>query len=493
MSNVKKTGSYFLLLLFLFSCKKNDVDNTNNLPEIATLNVTAVTSNSASSGGSITKNGGSAVSEKGICFGITPSPSIVNTKIIATSASDTFTVDISSLQPNTIYYVRAYAKNGSGVSYGNEINFQTSTATTTYIDTATTMYVSGGYSKKLFALNASDGSIKWAVTLGGDVMSSPIYDKGMVFVGCANNKLYAYDTTGNLKWTANTGIVSHECPVVSNGIVYFPDRDAINAFNANTGSLVWRYLGGGGNMVLKNNVIYTNNGQLYAIDAVTGLKKWQYHTASILQPIVCDDRIYVTNHSMSYSLNVISTSTGALLWGKENFGIFVDLIGLNIKNGNLYCITSGGANAATSGTNGLNILDSATANVKFPTTRFNVFQTYSDNISPLFIDSLAFIPTENSISAYNAVNGQWIYTIPGGSTNCGITIANNLLYFTQGNRFIQDPIYGGGYYAGFVCVFDYKTRTMKWSKEFRETNFLWASPCIVTRSGKVYRSGTVSQ
>lgn len=490
MSKVRLTGTYFLLFLFLFSCKKKDIGKISDLPAVITLNVTAITANSASSGGIITTNGGSGISEKGICFGTNPSPTILNTKISATSASDTFFVTIGGLQPNSTYYVRAFAKNATGVSYGNEINFQTSTSATIYTDTAKTMYVSGGLSRKLIALNASDGSMKWEVTLGGNVFSSPIYDNGMVFVGCTDNKLYAYDTTGNLKWTANTGTVYHECPIVSNGIVYFPDRDAINAFNANTGSLVWRFSGGGGNMILKNNVIYTNNNQLYAIDAITGISRWQYYTGSNLQPVVCDDRIYVNNRLMSYSLNVISTSTGNLIWDKANFNIFFELTGMNIKHGNLYCVASSGANNATNGTNGLNILDSATANVKFPTTRFNVSEIFSDNVSPLFVDSLAFIPTNYSISAYNAFNGQWLYTIPGGSTTCGITIVNNLLYFTQTNRFIQDPNTGGGYYAGFVCAFDYKTRTMKWSKEFVETNFSMASPCIVTKSGKVYRGGT---
>jgi outer membrane protein assembly factor BamB len=487
MLNSLRFCNCIFLLLFLFSCKKKDIENRLNVPEVSTLSVTAVTTNSASSGGIITNNGGNPISEKGVCIATTPSPSILNTKIISTTATDSFTVNLSNLQPNTVYYVRAYAQNVTGISYGNEINFQTSSATAIVTDTATTMYVSGGYSKKLFALNASDGSIKWEVSLPNYVLSSPIYNNGMVFVGCMDSKLYAYDTTGVLKWTANTNSVYHECPIVSNGIVYFPDANSINAFDANTGSLVWRFLGGGGNIVLKNNVVYTNNNFLYAIDATTGVEKWQYYTRTFVQPVVCDDRVYVTSSLLSFSLDVLSTSTGALLWSKSNYDVFYNLNGMNLKNGKLYCVVTASASSNTSGTNGLNVLDSATGNVLFPTANFNVLSSFSDNVTPLFADSLAFVPAEFVISVFSAMNGQFIYTIPSSTSTCGITIANNIVYFTTRNTYLQSP--GTGYYAGFVYAFDYKTRTFKWFKEFRDTDFLIAAPCIVTKSGKVYRGG----
>lgn len=64
--------------------------------------------------------------EKGVCYSDTPSPTINHTKVKAPSNTGiTMTSSLISLKPGTKYYVRAYAKNGSDVIYGNELNFTT--------------------------------------------------------------------------------------------------------------------------------------------------------------------------------------------------------------------------------------------------------------------------------------------------------------------------------------------------------------------------------
>lgn len=64
--------------------------------------------------------------EKGVCYSDTPSPTINHTKVKApANAGITITSSLNGLKPGTKYYVRAYAKNGSDVIYGNELNFTT--------------------------------------------------------------------------------------------------------------------------------------------------------------------------------------------------------------------------------------------------------------------------------------------------------------------------------------------------------------------------------
>lgn len=487
MSSTKRNCEFFLMLVVIFlitSCKKKVEQRPLNLPVVNTLSVTNLTANSATSGGVIANDGGSSISEKGICIGIKPNPTISDTKITTVTGSDTFIVNLSELQPNTVYHIRAYAKNITGLSYGNSINFITPSLFPNYTDTAVTMYVGGGFSKKLFALNATDGTIKWTANLGGYVFSSPFYANGMIYVGCMDSKLYAFDTSGNLRWTANTGMIYTQCPVVSNGIVYFPDDNSINAFNANNGSLIWRFSEGGGNMVLKNNVIYNNSTSLYAIDAITGAKKWEYYTSTGNKPLVCDDRVYVVCDNPDLGiLKVINISTGKLLWSKANYDAFNELIGMNFKYGNLYCVS----------TDGLNILDSATGNVKLPTIPIYNPAAYADYVTPLFSDSLLFIACMNEINVFNASTGNFNYSLMSYTTSSGLTMVNDLIYFTQRSKqfFIQGS--GEEYYAGFVSAYNYKTMEYKWTRKFIDVDFLLTAPCIVTQSGKVYRSGYISQ
>ena len=67
-----------------------------------------------------------------------------------------------------------------------------------------TVYV-GSCDNKLYAINP-DGSLKWAYTTGDDGDSSPaIGADGTVYVGSYDGKLYAINPDGSLKWSYTTG------------------------------------------------------------------------------------------------------------------------------------------------------------------------------------------------------------------------------------------------------------------------------------------------
>ena len=64
-------------------------------------------------------DGGTPVTEMGVCWNTQANPTIDNDK--ATTEDAVAIVDITALQPNTTYYARAYAKNKLGVSYSREM------------------------------------------------------------------------------------------------------------------------------------------------------------------------------------------------------------------------------------------------------------------------------------------------------------------------------------------------------------------------------------
>lgn len=92
---------------------------------ITTNNINSVTANSASCGGVVSNNGGSDIIEKGVCWSTSQNPTIANNKTMEGSGNNNFTSTLSNLLSNTTYYVRAYATNSVGTSYGSQVFFHT--------------------------------------------------------------------------------------------------------------------------------------------------------------------------------------------------------------------------------------------------------------------------------------------------------------------------------------------------------------------------------
>jgi len=109
--------------------KKNDsmpVDPISSLPQVTTAPVTAITSSTATSGGTITSNGGATITASGICWSQTNQfPTITDDTTKTTIASGSFTGNMTHLQSSVTYYVRAYAINSVGITYGNGVYFST--------------------------------------------------------------------------------------------------------------------------------------------------------------------------------------------------------------------------------------------------------------------------------------------------------------------------------------------------------------------------------
>lgn len=99
------------------------------LPSVSTTTATAINTTTASSGGNVTSIGGSAVTSRGVCYATTTNPTLANTVLSGGSGAGIFTSSLVGLNPNTTYYVRAYATNTAGTAYGNQITFTTANPT----------------------------------------------------------------------------------------------------------------------------------------------------------------------------------------------------------------------------------------------------------------------------------------------------------------------------------------------------------------------------
>ena len=119
----------YLLIVFLgiVSCGEDE----EKLPVVTTGEVTEITVNSARSGGNITSDGGKSVTARGVCWSTDQTPTINDEKTNDGSGGGSFVSDLNGLDPNTTYYVRAYATNANGTGYGIAYLFDTKIITIT--------------------------------------------------------------------------------------------------------------------------------------------------------------------------------------------------------------------------------------------------------------------------------------------------------------------------------------------------------------------------
>ena len=98
-------------------------------PTVTTDAITDITMSSATSGGNIPDDGGAAITAKGIVWHNSSMPSVDDGQHLGMTSEgigdESFVSNITGLEPNTQYYVRAYAINSQGVAYGEQRIFIT--------------------------------------------------------------------------------------------------------------------------------------------------------------------------------------------------------------------------------------------------------------------------------------------------------------------------------------------------------------------------------
>jgi uncharacterized protein (TIGR02145 family) len=129
-----------LSFVLMQSCTKSETPKSINT-DVLTLTTTlpsSIATITASCGGTVITDGGSIVTARGVVWSTIPNPTIaLATKTTDGTGIGVFTSMLSGLNPSTTYYVKAYATNSTGTSYGNELSFatlQSSSTTVTDVD-----------------------------------------------------------------------------------------------------------------------------------------------------------------------------------------------------------------------------------------------------------------------------------------------------------------------------------------------------------------------
>jgi len=94
-------------------------------PSLTTSAISSINITSAIGGGNISNDGGMPVLVRGVCWNTTGNPTIAENHTENGGGTGVFSANLTGLAHNTTYYVRAYATNGIGTSYGNQVTFTT--------------------------------------------------------------------------------------------------------------------------------------------------------------------------------------------------------------------------------------------------------------------------------------------------------------------------------------------------------------------------------
>ncbi len=94
-------------------------------PVVTTSTVTGISATVATTGGHVTADGGAAVTGRGVAYGTTAGPTTAGTITSDGTGMGIFSSQLSGLTGSTQYYVRAYATNAVGTTYGSEVTFAT--------------------------------------------------------------------------------------------------------------------------------------------------------------------------------------------------------------------------------------------------------------------------------------------------------------------------------------------------------------------------------
>ena len=199
----------------------NQVSMTTSFvaPSVNTTNVSAVTTTTVMSGGDISNDGGTAVTERGVCWSITPNPIVSNSKTVDGTGNGSFKSSITGLNPGTFYYFRAYATNSIGTAYGNQL-----TATTTAV-------IPEIITTQVSAMTAT------TLTSGGNISSdggAAITERGVCWSTSQN------PTTANTKPTDSSGSGSFEYFItdLTPGVTYYLRAYATNSVGTAYGNQI---------------------------------------------------------------------------------------------------------------------------------------------------------------------------------------------------------------------------------------------------------------
>lgn len=185
----------------------------------------------------------------------------------------------------------------------------------------------------LYALDADSGELQWEFPTEHSIWAQPVYGDGSVYVASLDNSVYALNPdNGELQWQTMLGgsIASH--PVLSDGRLFVPSFDRqLHALDAQTGDEVWAADAENwvwGSPALGDDLVFFGDidGNIFAVSAATGEAQWSASATGAIQSSLLynDGVVFVTSGQTEGDeadrigeVMALDARDGSVLWQRE--------------------------------------------------------------------------------------------------------------------------------------------------------------------------------
>jgi uncharacterized protein (TIGR02145 family) len=177
-----KTGTTYHFRLKAGNTYGDDMSFTTTTPAQPTVTtglISEVKYTSASCGGEVTSGGTESVTERGICWSTNQNPTINDGKLPSGTGTGTFSCNLSGLNNNTTYYIRAYATNSVGTGYGEQKSFKTEAPPVVTTSSITPGYITasgGGTVTNVGSIGVSARGICWGISSNPTILDNTTID-----------------------------------------------------------------------------------------------------------------------------------------------------------------------------------------------------------------------------------------------------------------------------------------------------------------------------
>ncbi|MBP6055450.1 MAG: LamG domain-containing protein [Cytophagaceae bacterium] len=275
-------------------------------PTLTTRSAQNIFATYATLSGNISDNGGAELIEKGFCLSKNPNPNISDIKVKSSNSEvGDFAIVITELEPSSKYYVRAYAQNFKGISYGDEISFTTTQGTIPSVGTNDFQEITQTSVRAGVEISSNGGL---DITEFGVCLSTnrnPSINDRKVILGTSNSPGKMDNIFG---LSSNTTYYLRGYAINRIGIAYGPEKSFTTnnqiQNSINSGLVAFFPFNGNTNEVIGNGSNGTNVGAALTTDRFNSINKAYYFSASN-----CSPRIeYILNTSS------ITTSLTISIW-----------------------------------------------------------------------------------------------------------------------------------------------------------------------------------
>jgi len=315
---------------------------------------------------------------------------------------------------------------------------------------------------------------KWKTKLDGNVFSSPVIYKDIVFIG-SSSKFYALQAqTGSEIWSIPVDGPAHSSPTVKNDVVFFGDFSGkFYAVDVKNGTIKWTFFAKGERhfgakglhgmqpkdqymvddwdfynsspTIFKNNIYFgSGNGNVYALDLISGEEIWHFQTGDVVHasPAIAYDRVYIGSwDSYFYCLDAV---TGTKLW---DFQTGTDTVNYNQVGIQSSAIISDSTVYFGCRDAHLYAIDATNGEMKWK--KFNNYSWII--VSPVVDDKNVYYTTSDSYQffALNKHNGDSLYSLPTKGFGFSSPVrVNNMIFF--------------GVFNGELVAIDTHTKSEVW-------------------------------